>query len=169
MATSWRKIVSPPKGVGSARQNNFVMVDKIEDPDDTTVIFRLKFATLSFMPALADPFSFIYSKRPGTPASNLPHDTPEAVKSERLKHLQSVLNGNAKSIAQGMVGSVQRILVEKTSTRDPGEFTGRTENMRYVNFSGHARMIGQFVDVLITEVMANSLRGRVLSTDELAA
>jgi peptide/nickel transport system substrate-binding protein len=62
VGTSWRKIVSPPKGVGSARQNNFVMVDKIEDPDDTTVIFRLKFATLSFMPALADPYSFIYSK-----------------------------------------------------------------------------------------------------------
>jgi peptide/nickel transport system substrate-binding protein len=63
VATSWRKIVSPPKGVSSARQNNFVMVDTIEDPDDTTVIFRLKFATLSFMPALADPYSFIYSKK----------------------------------------------------------------------------------------------------------
>jgi peptide/nickel transport system substrate-binding protein len=62
VAASWRKIVFPPKGVSSARQNNFVMVDKIEDPDDTTVIFRLKFATLTFMPALADPFSFIYSK-----------------------------------------------------------------------------------------------------------
>jgi peptide/nickel transport system substrate-binding protein len=60
VAASWRKIVSPPIGVSSARQNNFVMVDKIEDPDDTTVIFRLKFATLSFMPALADPYSFIY-------------------------------------------------------------------------------------------------------------
>jgi peptide/nickel transport system substrate-binding protein len=63
VAASWRKIVSPPKGVASARQNNFIMVDRIEDPDDTTVIFRLKFATLSFMPALADPYSFIYSKQ----------------------------------------------------------------------------------------------------------
>ena len=62
VAASWRKIVFPPKGVSSARQNNFVMVDRIEDPDDTTVIFKLKFATLTFMPALADPFSFIYSK-----------------------------------------------------------------------------------------------------------
>jgi peptide/nickel transport system substrate-binding protein len=63
VAASWRKIVSPPQGVSSARRNNFVMVDKIEDPDDTTVIFRLKFATLSFLPALADPYSFIYSKK----------------------------------------------------------------------------------------------------------
>jgi peptide/nickel transport system substrate-binding protein len=63
VAASWRKIVSPPKGIASARQNNFVMVDKIEDPDDRTVIFRLKFATLSFLPALADPYSFIYSKQ----------------------------------------------------------------------------------------------------------
>src|ERR1700712_4364276 len=62
VATAWRKIVSPPPGVASARQNNFVMVDRIEDPDEVTVIFRLKFATLSFMPALADPYSFIYSK-----------------------------------------------------------------------------------------------------------
>jgi peptide/nickel transport system substrate-binding protein len=62
VAASWRKIVSPPPGVSSARANNFVMVDKIEDPDDTTVIFRLKFATLSFLPALADPYGFIYSK-----------------------------------------------------------------------------------------------------------
>jgi tRNA-2-methylthio-N6-dimethylallyladenosine synthase len=114
-------------------------------------------------------FSFIYSKRPGTPAANLPDDTPAAVKSQRLKHLQSVLNDNARAIAQAMVGSVQRVLVEKTSTRDPGEFTGRTENMRYVNFTGNARMIGEFVDVRITEVMANSLRGDVLTMDELAA
>ncbi len=114
-------------------------------------------------------FSFVYSKRPGTPAANLPDDTPDAVKNERLKRLQAVLNDNARAIAQAMVGSVQRVLVEKTSTRDAGEFTGRTENMRYVNFAGHARMIGQFVDVLITEVMANSLRGRVLTLDEVAA
>jgi tRNA-2-methylthio-N6-dimethylallyladenosine synthase len=107
-------------------------------------------------------FSFIYSKRPGTPAANLPDETPAAVKSERLKRLQAVLNDNARAIAEAMVGSVQKVLVEKRSTRDAGEFTGRTENMRYVNFAGQPRMIGQFVDVLVTEVMANSLRGRVL-------
>ncbi len=110
-------------------------------------------------------FSFIYSKRPGTPAANLPDDTGEAVKSERLGRLQAVLNANAKAISLAMVGSVQRVLVEKTSTRDPSEFTGRTENMRYVNFAGHPRMIGQFVDVRITEAMTNSLRGRVLGTE----
>jgi tRNA-2-methylthio-N6-dimethylallyladenosine synthase len=66
---------------------------------------------------------------------------------------------------------VQKVLVEKPSTRNPSEFTGRTENMRYVNFAGHARLVGRFVDVLITDVMANSLRGRVLDVgdDELAA
>jgi tRNA-2-methylthio-N6-dimethylallyladenosine synthase len=70
-----------------------------------------------------------------------------------------------------MVGSVQRVLVEKPSTRNPREFTGRTENMRYVNFAGHPRLVGQFVDVLVTEVMANSLRGRLLDVgdDGLAA
>jgi tRNA-2-methylthio-N6-dimethylallyladenosine synthase len=61
------------------------------------------------------------------------------------------------------------VLVEKTSTRDPSEFTGRTENMRYVNFAGQPRMVGRFVDVLITDVMANSLRGRVVSTDAIPA
>jgi tRNA-2-methylthio-N6-dimethylallyladenosine synthase len=114
-------------------------------------------------------FSFIYSKRPGTPAASLPDETPAAVKSERLKRLQAVLNDNARAIAQAMVGTVQRVLVEKTSTRDAGEFTGRTENMRYVNFAGKAGMVGRFVDVLITETMANSLRGRVVGMEGLAA
>src|SRR4249920_582481 len=107
-------------------------------------------------------FSFIYSKRPGTPAANLPDDTPDAVKHERLQRLQTTINANARKIAEAMLGTTQRVLVERPSTRDPSEFTGRTENMRYVNFAGHPRMIGQFVDVLITEVMANSLRGRVV-------
>jgi tRNA-2-methylthio-N6-dimethylallyladenosine synthase len=68
-----------------------------------------------------------------------------------------------------MVGSVQRVLVEKPSTRDPSELMGRTENMRYVNFAGNPRLIGQFVDVVITEAMANSLRGRIKLADEVAA
>jgi tRNA-2-methylthio-N6-dimethylallyladenosine synthase len=114
-------------------------------------------------------FSFIYSRRPGTPAANLHDDTPEAVKAGRLKRLQALLNDNARRIAEAMVGTVQSVLVEKTSTRDPSEFTGRTENMRYVNFAGHPRMVGRFVDVLITEVMANSLRGRVVASAEVPA
>ena len=112
-------------------------------------------------------FSFIYSRRPGTPAASLPDDTSDAEKQARLKRLQDALNGNARAIAQAMLGTVQKVLVEKRSTRDADEFTGRTENMRYINFAGQPRMIGQFIDVLVTEVMANSLRGRVLGTDDL--
>lgn len=106
-------------------------------------------------------YSFIYSRRPGTPAADLEDDMPEAVKHERLARLQAAVNANSTRISQSMLGSVQRVLVERHSTRDASELTGRTENMRYVNFPGNARLIGQFVDVEITEVMANSLRGRV--------
>ena len=106
-------------------------------------------------------FSFIFSKRPGTPAANLPDETPDAVKHARLLRLQARLNANAKQIAQAMVGSVQNVLVEGPSTRNPQELAGRTENMRFVNFPGDARMIGQFVDVQITQAMSNSLRGRL--------
>lgn len=114
-------------------------------------------------------FSFIFSSRPGTPAANLADDTPASEKHERLSRLQAAINANAKAISQAMVGSVQRVLVEKPSTRDASELTGRTENMRFVNFPGHPRLIGQFVDVEITEAMSNSLRGRVKLADEVAA
>jgi tRNA-2-methylthio-N6-dimethylallyladenosine synthase len=83
------------------------------------------------------------------------------VKHERLARLQAAINANSTRISQSMLGSVQRVLVERHSTRDNSELTGRTENMRYVNFPGNARLIGQFVDVEITEVMANSLRGKL--------
>ncbi len=112
-------------------------------------------------------FSFVYSKRPGTPASNLPDETTDAEKHARLGRLQALLNDNARAIAQSMVGSVQRVLVEKTSTRDANELTGRTENMRYVNFPGPLRLIGGFADVIITEVMANSLRGRIVTAETI--
>jgi tRNA-2-methylthio-N6-dimethylallyladenosine synthase len=82
--------------------------------------------------------------------------------------LQAAINENARSISEAMVGTVQRVLVEKPSRKDPNEMTGRTENMRFVNFPGHARMIGQFVDVVITEAMSNSLRGRVRLDEEVA-
>ena len=106
-------------------------------------------------------FSFIFSKRPGTPAANLPDETSDATKHERLARLQNVLNENARRINAAMVGTVQHVLVEKPSKKNPNEMTGRTENMRYVNFPGDVRMIGQFVDVEITQAMTNSLRGRV--------
>ncbi|WEN16903.1 tRNA (N6-isopentenyl adenosine(37)-C2)-methylthiotransferase MiaB [Rhodanobacter sp. AS-Z3] len=114
-------------------------------------------------------FSFIFSSRPGTPAAGLVDDTPATEKHDRLMRLQAAINANAKAISEAMVGSVQRVLVEKPSTRDPSELMGRTENMRYVNFPGNPRLIGQFVDVEITEAMANSLRGQVKLTDEIDA
>ena len=110
-------------------------------------------------------YSFVYSRRPGTPAADLEDDTPDAVKNERLARLQAAINANSTRISQTMLGSVQRVLVERHSTRDSAELTGRTENMRYVNFPGNARLIGHFVDVEITEVMANSLRGRIALSD----
>ena len=112
-------------------------------------------------------FTFIYSRRPGTPASNLADDTPEQVKKERLYRLQAAINDNARKISAAMIGSTQRVLVEGLSRKDAKELTGRTENMRYVNFAGPERLIGQFVDVVVTEAMANSLRGRV-AVDRLA-
>lgn len=113
-------------------------------------------------------YSFIFSSRPGTPAANLADDTPMDVKHARLTRLQAAVTANANRINQAMVGTVQRVLVEKPSRKNPREMTGRTENMRYVNFPGDARMIGQFVDVTITEAMSNSLRGRVAGYDAVA-
>ncbi|MDO1530200.1 tRNA (N6-isopentenyl adenosine(37)-C2)-methylthiotransferase MiaB [Fulvimonas sp. R45] len=113
-------------------------------------------------------FSFIFSARPGTPAANLADDTPAEVKHARLSRLQAKINDNARRINEAMVGTVQRVLVEKPSRKSPNELTGRTENMRFVNFPGDARMIGRFVDVLVTEAMTNSLRGRVHLAEEAA-
>jgi len=114
-------------------------------------------------------FSFIYSKRPGTPAANLEDDTPDAVKHARLERLQAAINANAAKIGAAMVGTTQRILVEGPSRKNPNELTGKTENMRSVNFPAPPRLIGQFVDVVITDALTNSLRGRVALGDELAA
>ncbi|MGQ4661258.1 tRNA (N6-isopentenyl adenosine(37)-C2)-methylthiotransferase MiaB [Lysobacter sp. F6437] len=110
-------------------------------------------------------FSFIYSRRPGTPAADLEDATSDTDKHARLSRLQAAINDNAARISAAMVGSVQRVLVERPSKRDANELTGKTENMRSVNFAGHPRLIGQFVDVVITEAMSNSLRGRVVEVD----
>lgn len=106
-------------------------------------------------------FSFIYSRRPGTPAADLEDGTTDAGKHARLSRLQAHINAHSADISRAMVGSVQRVLVEGPSKKDPNELTGKTENMRSVNFPGHPRLVGQFVDVTITEAMSNSLRGRV--------
>ena len=111
-------------------------------------------------------FSFIFSRRPGTPAASLPDDTPDSVKRARLARLQARLNDNAKAIAQAMVGGVENVLVEGPSTKNPNEFAARTQNMRYVNFPvpagvDGAGLVGRFIDVQITETRVNSLRGRL--------
>lgn len=110
-------------------------------------------------------FSFIYSRRPGTPAADLEDNVSSEEKHARLSRLQAHINAHARSISDAMVGSTQTVLVEGPSKKNPDELTGKTENMRSVNFPGHARLIGQFVDVVITEAMSNSLRGRVAVAD----
>ena len=107
-------------------------------------------------------FSFAYSRRPGTPAANLHDEVPAEVANERLRRLQAAINDNARRYAEAMVGTIQRVLVEGPSAKDPDELTGKTENMRNVNFPGGKRLIGQFVDVRITEARTNSLRGEVV-------
>jgi len=111
-------------------------------------------------------FSFIYSRRPGTPAAALPDEVPHDVKQHRLELLQQRLNGQARAISQRMVGSRQRVLVERRARRDPRQFAGRTDNNRWVNFDGPHEdpmsLINRFADVIITEAMPNSLRGRLI-------
>ncbi len=106
-------------------------------------------------------FSFIYSRRPGTPAADLEDTTSSEEKHARLARLQARINDNARRISGAMVGTVQRVLVEGPSRKDPGELTGKTENMRSVNFSAPPGLVGQFADVVITQAMSNSLRGRI--------
>jgi len=108
-------------------------------------------------------FSFIYSRRPGTPAATLPDEVPHELKQERLALLQARVNEQARRISEGMIGSVQRVLVERPSKRDPRQLAGRTENMRWVNFDGPADLIDRFACVRITEAMPNSLRGRLVA------
>jgi tRNA-2-methylthio-N6-dimethylallyladenosine synthase len=111
-------------------------------------------------------FSFLYSRRPGTPAAALPDEVPHEVKQRRLELLQQRLNGQARAISQRMVGSRQRVLVERPAKRNPRQLAGRTDNNRWVNFDGPADdpmgLINRFADVVITEAMPNSLRGRLV-------
>jgi tRNA-2-methylthio-N6-dimethylallyladenosine synthase len=112
-------------------------------------------------------FSFLYSRRPGTPAAALDDEVPHEVKQRRLELLQQRLNGQARAISARMVGSRQRILVERPAKRNPRQLAGRTDNNRWVNFDGPAgdpmRLINLFADVVITEAMPNSLRGRLVA------
>ncbi|HLW73870.1 MAG TPA: tRNA (N6-isopentenyl adenosine(37)-C2)-methylthiotransferase MiaB, partial [Gammaproteobacteria bacterium] len=113
-------------------------------------------------------FSFIYSRRPGTPAANYHDDVPHEEKVRRLEFLQARIHAHGQAYMRARVGSRQRVLVERVSGRDNREVAGKTECNRWVNFPGDARLIGRFVEVDITQAMMNSYRGR-LAADLLAA
>ncbi len=108
-------------------------------------------------------FSFIYSRRPGTPAASLPDEVTPEEKQSRLVRLQALLDEQARARSLAMVGSVQRVLVARPSRRDANELAGRTEDNRWVNFAGPAGLIGRFADIEITEARAHSLRGRIVA------
>lgn len=114
-------------------------------------------------------FSFVFSPRPGTPAASLVDDTPQEVKLARLYRLQEKIRAQAAAISAAMVGTVQRVLVEGPSKKDPGELSGRTENNRVVNFAGDPNLIGRMVEVTITQALPNSLRGEVRLPNEPGA
>ena len=113
-------------------------------------------------------FSFIYSVRPGTPAASFADDTPMEIKKQRLQILQTRIRQQAMEISKSMLGSTQSVLVERPSKKDPTQYAGRTENMRWVNFDADGSCLGEFVDVVITEALPNSLRGRLVNTRAVA-
>jgi tRNA-2-methylthio-N6-dimethylallyladenosine synthase len=113
-------------------------------------------------------FSFIFSPRPGTPAANLRDDTPHEVKLRRLQQVQAAIDGSMRRISDGLVGTVQRILVEGPSRKNAAELAGRTECNRVVNFEGPARLVGEMIDVRVTAVSSHTLRGEVVTREEIA-
>jgi tRNA-2-methylthio-N6-dimethylallyladenosine synthase len=114
-------------------------------------------------------FSFVYSRRPGTPAAEIPDDTPPETKLARLRRLQATLDAQAQAVSEAMVGSVQRVVVEGPAKRNPDELAGRTANNRVVNFPGPRRLIGRFVAVAIGQALSHTLRGALVAAEgELA-
>ncbi len=130
-------------------------------PGETEADFE---ATMQFIEDIGfdHSFSFLYSARPGTPAAEMPDDVLQMVKQARLARLQQRINDMAQQISRRMVGTMQRILVERPARKDAAQLAGRTENNRVVNFDGSEALIGQFVEVLITEALPNSLRGELV-------
>ncbi len=136
-------------------------------PGETDVDFE---ATMNLIANIGfdQSFSFIYSARPGTPAAGFADDTPMDVKKKRLQKLQARISQQAMKISKAMVGTTQSVLVERPSKKSPAQYAGRTENMRWVNFDGDSSCLGQFVDVVITEALPNSLRGRLANARAVA-
>ncbi|MDH5479253.1 MAG: tRNA (N6-isopentenyl adenosine(37)-C2)-methylthiotransferase MiaB [Nitrosomonas sp.] len=130
-------------------------------PGETEADFE---ATLSLVEKLNfdESFSFIYSARPGTPAADLPDDTPYELKLERLHRLQAQIKQQARKISQQMIGTTQRVLIEGISKRNAAEFYGRTDNNRVVNFSCNPNLMNCFANINITDARSHSLRGEVL-------
>ncbi|WP_374434854.1 tRNA (N6-isopentenyl adenosine(37)-C2)-methylthiotransferase MiaB [Inhella sp.] len=114
-------------------------------------------------------FSFIFSPRPGTPAANLPDDTPYEVKVARLQQLQAAIEAHALSISRTLVGTTQKVLVVGNAKKDPTELMGRTECNRIVNFKGHARLMNELIELRITDAYPHSLRGEVPVLEEVLA
>ncbi|HEV2229715.1 MAG TPA: tRNA (N6-isopentenyl adenosine(37)-C2)-methylthiotransferase MiaB [Steroidobacteraceae bacterium] len=114
-------------------------------------------------------FSFIYSRRPGTPAASLPDEVSHEVKQQRLARLQATLESQARAISEAMVGTRQRVLIERPAKRNARELAGRTANNRWVNFAGPPSLINRFADVEVTAALAHSLRGRLSHAPPLAA
>ena len=135
-------------------------------PGETETDFK---ATLALIDELGfdTSFSFIYSARPGTPAAGYIDDVPLDVKKQRLAVLQDLVNRQAQTISQAMLGTMQRVLVDRPARKNPHMLAGRTDNNRVVNFNGPQALLGHFADVLITEVLPNSLRGRFIACPEL--
>ena len=137
-------------------------------PGETEVDFE---ATMSLIRELDfdASFSFIYSKRPGTPASSFPDDVTAEQKSQRLTKLQAQLEAQAQGVNQAMIGTVQRVLVEGHAKKNADELAGRTDNNRIVNFAGQPRLIGQFVEVTVTQALSHSLRGEIVMLESVSA
>ena len=129
-------------------------------PGETEADFEATMALIADI-GFDQSFSFVYSARPGTPAATLPDPVPETEKLARLAILQDRINRRSREISAAMVGSVQRVLVERHSRKDPAQLAGKTSNNRWVNFHGDDQLIGRFVEIEITEALPNSLRGRL--------
>ncbi|MDR3427598.1 MULTISPECIES: tRNA (N6-isopentenyl adenosine(37)-C2)-methylthiotransferase MiaB [Silvimonas] len=114
-------------------------------------------------------FSFIYSRRPGTPAADLQDDVPDDVKSKRLQRLQTRIQDLADEVNRNMVGTVQRVLVEGISRKDANQLAGRTDNNRIVNFDGNARLLNTFVNVRVTAALPHSLKGEIVTVERVSA
>jgi tRNA-2-methylthio-N6-dimethylallyladenosine synthase len=132
-------------------------------PGETAADFALTMKLICDV-GIDSSFSFIYSRRPGTPASALADETSHEVKLARLQQLQSRIEEQAQAISRGMLGTRQRVLVDGRAKRNPDELAGRTDNNRVVNFRGAPRLLGEFVDVTITAALPHSLRGEIVAT-----